>query len=285
MRDESTFGASMSSTSLSPGLPSILIVSPALAAANNGNWHTASRWARMLAGHCRIGIAGEWRGEPCDLMVALHARRSAASIDAYARARPRRPLVVVLTGTDLYRDIRTDPRARRSLELASHLVALQDRGPLELAAQLRRSAARDLAVGGAAGAGRRRRPGCCAWWPAGICATRKTRRPSCAPPSACALRADIRFEQIGGALEPALRACRRAHCGRRRALPLARQPGACGDAPAHPPRPPARQHQPDEGGAQVIIEAAQAAPPCWRRTSPATAACSALPCGAVRGRR
>ena len=99
----------MSSTSLSPALPSILIVSPALAEANNGNWHTASRWARMLRNHCRIGIAPRWNGEPYDLLIALHARRSAPSIEAWSAAHPTRPLVVVLTGTDLYRDIRVDP--------------------------------------------------------------------------------------------------------------------------------------------------------------------------------
>jgi putative glycosyltransferase (TIGR04348 family) len=42
--------------------------------------------------------------------------------------------VVVLTGTDLYRDIRSDASAQRSLELATHLVVLQDEGPNELSA-------------------------------------------------------------------------------------------------------------------------------------------------------
>ncbi|MEO7336325.1 MAG: TIGR04348 family glycosyltransferase, partial [Caldimonas sp.] len=122
----------MSSTSLSPVLPRVLIVSPALADANNGNWHTASRWSRMLRKHCRIGIARDWSGEPFDLLIALHARRSAASIDAWAKAHPDRPLVVVLTGTDLYRDIHQDPVARSSLRQATHLVALQDEGPRSL---------------------------------------------------------------------------------------------------------------------------------------------------------
>ena len=115
----------------------MLIVSPALAQANNGNWHTASRWARMLGSDCRTGISGAWQGEPCELLIALHARRSAASIDAFARAHPGRPLVVVLTGTDLYRDIRSDASAQRSLQQATHLVVLQDQGVDELPAALR----------------------------------------------------------------------------------------------------------------------------------------------------
>ncbi len=70
-------------------------------------------------------------------MIALHARRSADAIARFAEACPDSPLVVVLTGTDLYRDIRTDASARRSLDLATHLVVLQDEGLAELAPQHR----------------------------------------------------------------------------------------------------------------------------------------------------
>lgn len=59
-------------------------------------------------------------------MLALHARRSAASIDAWADRHPGRGLAVVLTGTDLYPDISSDPVAMRSLALAQALVVLQD---------------------------------------------------------------------------------------------------------------------------------------------------------------
>ena len=61
-------------------------------------------------------------------MIALHARRSAESIQAWHKAWPGKPLIVVLTGTDLYRDIHNDADARQSLTLASHLVVLQDAG-------------------------------------------------------------------------------------------------------------------------------------------------------------
>lgn len=82
-------------------------------------------------------VASRWDGADCDLMIALHARKSHDSIAAFAARFPRRPLVVVLTGTDLYRDIRTDARARRSLELATLLVTLQELGARELAPRLR----------------------------------------------------------------------------------------------------------------------------------------------------
>ena len=61
-------------------------------------------------------------------MVALHARRSAPAIHAWAKSHPDKSLVVVLTGTDLYRDIAVDADAQRSLAVATHLVVLQDAG-------------------------------------------------------------------------------------------------------------------------------------------------------------
>lgn len=76
-------------------------------------------------------------GAPCDLMIALHARRSAASIQRFHQRHPQVPLVVTLTGTDLYRDIQTNPRAQHSLELASRLIILQPMGIEELAPHLR----------------------------------------------------------------------------------------------------------------------------------------------------
>jgi len=111
--------------------PHVVIVSPALADANNGNWQTAQRWARLLAGHYRSSIVAQWRpGEHTDAvaLLALHARRSADSVAAWAQAHPRRGLAVVLTGTDLYRDIQTDASAQRSLALAQQLVVLQPLG-------------------------------------------------------------------------------------------------------------------------------------------------------------
>lgn len=107
--------------------PRICLVTPALAAANNGNWHTASRWARMLDGPFEVLLTDRWRGEAADVLLALHARRSAESIAAWAEAQPDRPIALALTGTDLYRDIHLDAAAQRSLALARRLVVLQER--------------------------------------------------------------------------------------------------------------------------------------------------------------
>ncbi|MDH5331483.1 MAG: selenosugar synthase SenB [Aquincola sp.] len=106
--------------------PEIVIVTPALASANNGNWQTAWRWARMLAADYAVRLVQQWDGAPADAMLALHARRSAPSIAAWAERHPERPLAVTLTGTDLYRDIAVDAVARRSLALAHRLIVLHE---------------------------------------------------------------------------------------------------------------------------------------------------------------
>jgi putative glycosyltransferase (TIGR04348 family) len=111
-----------------------IIVTPARPGSSGGNRTTAERWAEFLrqTGHS-VTVVEEWSGEPADLMIALHARRSYPSIKRYAESLPGHPLIVALTGTDLYRDIRTDPDARKSLDLASRLIVLQEAGLDELA--------------------------------------------------------------------------------------------------------------------------------------------------------
>lgn len=113
----------------------IALVTPAAPGTRNGNRHTALRWAAFLraAGH-RVHVTTQWEHEPADAMLALHARRSHASIAAFSRDEP---LVVALTGTDVYRDIHESPDARDSLELARRLIVLQPRAARELPVRLR----------------------------------------------------------------------------------------------------------------------------------------------------
>lgn len=124
--------------------PRIVIVSPALASSNNGNWQTAWRWSQLLQSQCDCTIVQQWQGEPYDAMLALHARRSADSIARWAAvqggATDATGLAVVLTGTDLYRDIQTDAAAQASLRMARRLVVLQDAAPQALPAALRAKA-------------------------------------------------------------------------------------------------------------------------------------------------
>jgi putative glycosyltransferase (TIGR04348 family) len=111
----------------------ICLVTPAGARSSYGNLATAERWATFLRqlGH-GVMVQEVWDGERPDMMIALHARRSCSSIARYTAAHLERPLMGILTGTDLYRDIRFDEGAQRSLDLATHLVVLQDAGQAEL---------------------------------------------------------------------------------------------------------------------------------------------------------
>ena len=116
----------------------IAIVTPSIAGARSGNQHTAERWAGFLRGFGhRVSIATQWNGRAVDVLIALLARKSHASIEKFHAAHPGKPLIVVLTGTDLYRDIRIYSEARRSLALASRLVVLQPEGRFELPQRLR----------------------------------------------------------------------------------------------------------------------------------------------------
>ena len=104
----------------------IRMITPAPAHSRKGNRISALRWARLLRqlGH-RVSLSQEYAGESCGLMVALHALRSYPAIAAYRQAFPEAPLILALTGTDLYRDIQIDDDARASLAMADRLITLQ----------------------------------------------------------------------------------------------------------------------------------------------------------------
>jgi putative glycosyltransferase (TIGR04348 family) len=106
--------------------PVAFIVTPGTREANNGNWRTARRWAQFLAGIATPIVQTEWNGEPADIAIALHARRSAGSVVRLKSSRPATPVVLVISGTDLYRDLPVSAEARRTLELADRIVVLQE---------------------------------------------------------------------------------------------------------------------------------------------------------------
>ena len=102
------------------------IITPAAAKSLNGNRATALRWAGFLRqlGH-KVSISVEWDGSACDLMVALHAWRSAESIAAFKQKHPTLPVILAMTGTDLYGFINTHPEPTlASIQSADRLVVL-----------------------------------------------------------------------------------------------------------------------------------------------------------------
>ena len=104
----------------------ILIVTPAPRGSRKGNRITALRWAQILRQlEYSVQISEDYRGQQVHILVALHARKSAAAISRFRSEYPTRPLLVTLTGTDLYHDLEFSAAAKRSLELASRLIVLQ----------------------------------------------------------------------------------------------------------------------------------------------------------------
>jgi len=104
----------------------IRLITPAPPGSRAGNRTTAARWAAILRtlGH-RVQISVEYDGADADLMIALHAWRSAGAIQRFAAEHPSRPLIVAITGTDAYRFIRSHPEPTlRSIRLAHRLVGL-----------------------------------------------------------------------------------------------------------------------------------------------------------------
>jgi putative glycosyltransferase (TIGR04348 family) len=239
----------------------IAIVTPAGAGTRNGNRHTALRWAAFLrrAGH-RVSVELAWAGAPCDLLLALHARRSHASVADYRAAHPRGPLAVALTGTDLYRDLPGSAEARRSLELADRLIVLQDEAPRRLAPRLRR---KTRVVVQSASPGARRNPPARVFRVAVIGHLREEKDPFRAAAALARLPQESKIEvvHLGAALSPAMaREARR----RMRRDPRYRWLGGVPHARALAWL--ARSHllvvsSRMEGGANVIAEAARIGTP------------------------
>ena len=90
-----------------------------------------ARWAKCLHARYRVtrvdgsDLAAATADPPPDLLIALHARRSAAVMATAAERWPQVPRVLVLTGTDVYHDIHHDDTARCALAQATQLVVLQ----------------------------------------------------------------------------------------------------------------------------------------------------------------
>ena len=104
------------------------MITPAPPRSLSGNRASATRWAGFLreAEH-RVTIATDYDGAEYDLLIALHAWRSAEAVERFTTLHPEKPLIVVLTGTDLYRFIHSHPETTlRSIGLADRLVVLHD---------------------------------------------------------------------------------------------------------------------------------------------------------------
>ena len=106
----------------------IVLITPALPRSRAGNRATAIRWKNILSdlGH-RITLETSYTDGQYDAMVALHAWRSADSIRDFNQQQAHRPLIVALTGTDLYKFINTHPQPTlHSIKISDRLIGLHD---------------------------------------------------------------------------------------------------------------------------------------------------------------
>jgi len=96
------------------------------------------RWQRILEelGH-HVAVVETWAEQACDLLVAIHARKSAPSVDAFATRHPGAPIVLLLAGTDVYPDLRTGGVEERILRLATRILVLQPLAVLQVPEDLR----------------------------------------------------------------------------------------------------------------------------------------------------
>lgn len=106
----------------------IALATPVAATRRTGNRATAARWTDFLTAHGHAVAINPADVTDADALIALHAWRSAEVIARFRAAHPDRPVVVVLTGTDLYHYLDAEPGPTlRSLDLADRLVGLHDR--------------------------------------------------------------------------------------------------------------------------------------------------------------
>ncbi len=106
----------------------IHLVTPAKKNSRNGNRRSALRWADLLRrqGHI-VDIDTAYNGEVVDLLIALHAWRSAESIARYRERYPAGPLIVALGGTDVNTFLKSHPETTMwSISTADALVCLHD---------------------------------------------------------------------------------------------------------------------------------------------------------------
>lgn len=182
----------------------IVLITPSGPTAHTGNRVAASRWAQILRqlGH-RVRVATDYDGSPADLMVAVHAWRSAAAIERFKARFPERPVILQLSGTDIYQYIDSHPGPTlRSMQQADRLVALNDLAWKAVPKSLR---ARLCVIHQSSPPlGQPRRPSRRAVAVSVIGHLRDVKDPLRAAEAARLLPADsrVRIEQVGGAYTP-----------------------------------------------------------------------------------
>lgn len=102
------------------------IVTPAPPGTLHGNRITALRWHQFLSRlNYQSSVTEQWSGKLCDVLIALHGLRSYDSIQRFKKAHPSHPIVLIMTGTDIYRDLKESNKVIKSMGMADAIVVLQ----------------------------------------------------------------------------------------------------------------------------------------------------------------
>jgi len=117
----------------------ITIITPAPRGSQSGNRVTALRWAGLLRqlGH-RVRVANTWTKHTADVLVAVHAIKSAQAVLDADRDCPDLRIVTLLAGTDIYPTFAPSDVALAALARADALIALQPRALDLLPEELRK---------------------------------------------------------------------------------------------------------------------------------------------------
>ncbi|MGM0569104.1 selenoneine biosynthesis selenosugar synthase SenB [Marinobacter sp.] len=109
----------------------LLLLTPAPPGSLSGNRATAERWAKLLEslGH-QVTVGTNYdahQASDADVLIALHAWRSRDAVARWRREQGRKPLIVALTGTDLYRFQYSHPESTlATMTAADGLVVLHN---------------------------------------------------------------------------------------------------------------------------------------------------------------
>ena len=106
----------------------IALVTPAAKDTRNGNRVTAVRWAKILRdlGH-HVSVSTSCPSGRYDLLIAIHAWRSADAITEFKNTNQAAPVVVLLAGTDIYKFQYSHPATTfASLDAADLVIGLHD---------------------------------------------------------------------------------------------------------------------------------------------------------------
>ncbi len=115
-------------------MATIGIACPAPKVSRTGNRVTALRWAGILRS---LGHTVTLRPGDCDMLLALHAVKSAAVVADFKRRFPDRPACVALTGTDVFQDGSTAHVLNDTLRVADRVIALQHQMAAAVPAEFR----------------------------------------------------------------------------------------------------------------------------------------------------